>query len=145
MTQTPSADGRPGRVLGVDLGARRIGLALSDELRLTVRPLGVVNSRGARRDATAIRQAVGEDWPVQLVVGLPLLPSGDEGDSAVAARERGLDLGRRLQLPVAFVDEAYSTVTAQERIDAGARGELDALAAAVIVEDYLADQGRVSP
>ena len=127
----------------MDLGARRIGLAACDELRLTVRPLGVVRCVGPKRDARAIRDLAGELDPVLLVVGLPLGPDGEVGPEAEACRERGLDLARRLELPVEFVDESFSTVEARERlIEAGAnrgrRRVVDADAAVVILEGWLA-------
>lgn len=135
-----------GRVLAVDLGARRLGVAASDELRLSVRPLGVVDSVGPKRDARAIRELAEGLGAVLLVVGLPLGPEGEESPAAAAARERGRDLARRLELPVEFVDEAWSTVEARRRlIDAGSRPRrrrvVDADAAAVILESWLAERG----
>ena len=78
-----------GRVAGLDLGERRIGVAVSDDLRMTVRPLGVVQARGPKSDARALRSMLAELDVAQLVVGVPLLPSGDEGPSALRCREKG--------------------------------------------------------
>lgn len=134
-----------GRVLAVDLGERRIGVAVCDESRLAVRPLGVIESVGPKRDAQALRRLT-EDLSVELlVIGLPLDACGDEGPSAVRARERGTDLARRMELPVDFADESRSTIEARTRlIEAGTkrsrRRVVDADAAAVILETWLAEQ-----
>jgi putative Holliday junction resolvase len=136
-----------GRVAAIDLGKKRIGLACSDELRMTVRPLGMVEARGARVDAKAIAGMLAGLDVKLVVIGLPLLPSGDEGESATRARERGDDLARRLALPHVFHDESYTTTEAQailrERPRRGAP-QVDALAAALILESWLAQQEMTS-
>jgi putative Holliday junction resolvase len=134
-----------GRVLAVDLGERRIGVATCDEAGIAVRPLGVVSSIGPKRDASAIRSLAEGLEPRLLVVGLPLDLEGEEGPEASRARERGLDLARRLQLPVEFVDESLSTVEARRRlVEAGTsrrrRRVVDADAAAVILETWLSSR-----
>ena len=135
-----------GRVAALDLGTRRIGLAVSDETRLTVRTLPALAAVGAKRDAQALRDALAGLDVVLLVVGLPLLPSGDEGDSAKRARAAGEDLARRLQLPVRFVDESLTTVDALREL--GGRkvrpGEVDSRAAALILEAFLAEEEAAS-
>jgi putative Holliday junction resolvase len=136
------------RVLAVDLGERRIGVAISDERRELARPLGTVVARGPRRDAQAVRAlAAGCDVGL-LVVGLPLLPSGDEGTAAQAARERGLDLARRLELPAIFVDEDGTSRAAEGLLVARAgsrrrrQQRVDEVAAVLILESWLS--GRES-
>lgn len=140
-----------GRVAGLDLGERRIGVAVSDDLRMTVRPLGVVQARGPKSDARALRAMLVDLEVAQLVVGVPLLPSGDEGPSALRCREKGADLARRLALPLAFVDESDTTLEAQRILDerprrktAGADSDIDALAAALLLEAWLAGDGRLT-
>lgn len=135
---------RSRRVLAVDLGEARFGVATCDELRLTVRPLGVIESVGPKRDAAALRELAAELRPCLLVVGLPLGPEGEEGPAAIRARERGGDLARRLELPVEFVDEAGTTVEARRRMIEGGTSRLrrrvvDAEAAAIILEIWLAE------
>ena len=141
----------PGRVAGLDLGERRIGVAVSDDLRMTVRPLGVVQALGPKADARAIRAMLDGLEVGLLVVGVPLLPSGDEGPSAVKCRSKGEDLSRRLALPVAFVDESDTTLEAQRvlaerprRKASGADSQIDALAAALLLEAWLRDEGRLT-
>jgi len=141
---SPARTPPPGRAAAIDLGKRRIGVACCDELRMTVRPLGMVEARGARVDAKAIG-ALLEGLEVRLlVIGLPLLPSGDEGPAALEARERGEDLARRLGIPHVFHDESYTTTEAQEilreRPSRRSAPQIDALAAALILEGWLAQQ-----
>ena len=82
-----------------------------------------------------------------LVVGVPLLASGDEGEAARALRERGLDLGRRLELPVEFVDEAHTSRDAvRALVEAGAsrrdrRARIDETAAVLILEAWMREGG----
>ena len=109
---------------------------------MTVRPLGVVASRGPRVDAKAVRALLqGLDVKL-LVIGLPLLPSGDEGPAARSARERGDDLARRVGLPHEFHDESDTTLEAQRILDERPRRRgapaVDALAAVLILESWLA-------
>ena len=137
----------PGRVLAVDLGERRIGVAVCDESRLVVRPLGVIESVGPKRDAKALRHLTADLAIELLVVGLPLDADGEEGPAAISARERGTDLARRVELPVDFADESRSTVVARERlIESGTtrarRLVVDADAAAVILETWLSERDR---
>jgi putative Holliday junction resolvase len=132
----------------VDLGSKRIGLAVSDELRFTARPLGVVSSVGPRRDARAIREMLGALEVSYVLVGLPLLPSGDEGAAAVRARERAADLAARLKLPYEMVDERETTLDAQQALIASGasrkrrRRAVDAMAALVLLEGWLAERAR---
>jgi len=124
-------------VAALDLGTRRIGVAVSDELGVSVRPLGVVPRIGAKRDAAALREMLAGLDIGLLLVGLPLLESGDEGESAARCREQGEDLARRLQLPLEFTDESDTTLEAQRRAGSS-RTDIDAIAAAVILEEWLA-------
>ncbi len=133
-------------MLAVDLGERRIGVAVCDESRLTVRPLGVIESIGAKRDAQALRRMTSDMDVELLVVGLPLDAQGEEGPKALAAREQGTDLARRMELPVDFADESRSTLVARQRlIEAGTKRSrrlvVDADAAAIILETWLAERG----
>lgn len=141
----------PGRVVGIDLGTKRIGIAVTDDLRMTVRPLAVIEARGPKADARSVRALIAGLGATLLVVGLPLLPSGDEGDSAKRCRERGADLARRLALPLEFVDESDTSLEAERilkergrRKSGGPESQVDALAAALLLESWLADQGRLS-
>lgn len=120
-------------VLGFDWGRRRIGTAVGNSITRTATPLSTL--RADRNDikfdaiATLIRQ-----WqPQQLVVGLPLHPDGAAHDNTARARRFARQLEGRFRLPVALVDERYTSVVAE---DAGA-DDVDSAAAQLIVEQYL--------
>lgn len=133
-----------GRILAVDWGERRIGLALSDETQTIASPLGTITRRAGKRFRMPEFLAhVATHRPVGLVVGLPLTPEGDEGPSAVAARELAVQLGARTYLPVELVDERMTTARAHAAIrelEGSARGrreEVDALAATILLQHFL--------
>ena len=99
-----------GRLLGVDWGERRIGLALSDESQTLAQPLATLTRRPGKRFPMARLLAhVTTQHVVGVVVGLPLDEAGAEGDAARAARALADDIGRRAALPVALWDERMTT------------------------------------
>lgn len=133
-----------GRILAVDWGERRIGLALSDETQTIASPLGTITRRAGKRFRMPEFLAhVTTHRPVGLVVGLPLTPEGDDGPSAVAARELAAQLGARTYLPVELVDERMTTARAHAAIrelegsTRGRREEVDALAATILLQHFL--------
>ena len=130
-----------GPVLGLDPGSRRIGVAVSDALGISARPLGVVEAGG---EAVAeIASLADEHRATTIVVGLAVGLSGNEGESATRARSLADEVGARTGLPVVFADERFSTARAEallrERVrDRKERRELvDAAAAAVILQGWL--------
>ncbi len=133
-----------GRVLGVDWGEVRIGLALSDETQLLATPLETLGRRpGKRFPMPRFLELVAAHQPVGLVVGLPLTPAGDEGESAAAARKVAGLVAGRTGLPVELWDERMSTARALGAIrevggsTRGRRAEVDALAASVLLQHWL--------
>jgi len=133
-----------GRLLAVDWGDVRIGLALSDETQVLASPLEtLVRRRGKRFPMPRFLELIARHAPVGLVVGLPLTPEGEEGASAVAARELAGALGRRTALPVALWDERMSTARALAAVreqggsTRGRREDVDALAASVVLQHFL--------
>ncbi len=135
---------RPGRIIAVDWGERRIGLAVSDETQMIAGPLDTLVRRvGKRFPMPAFLAHVAELAPRGILVGLPLAPSGEDGPSAVAARAMAADIGARTYLPVLLWDERMSTARALASIreqGGSTRGQeerVDALAAAVILQHYL--------
>ena len=133
-----------GRLLAVDWGAIRFGLALSDETQLIASPLGTLTRRAGKRfPMPAFLQLVTAHRPVGLVVGLPLTPEGEVGPAAQAARELASTLGGRTYLPVELVDERMTTARAQAAIREqggsarGRREDVDALAATVLLQHFL--------
>jgi putative Holliday junction resolvase len=146
----------PGRLLGIDLGERRIGLAVAERDGLQARPLATVNrarSRTAADDAETLARFVAEQRVVELVVGLPLEANGNEGPMATAAAAWARALGERLGLPVTMRDERLSSHLAESRLGPMPRGRsggppspsqrdryrerVDREAAAIILQDEL--------
>ncbi len=134
----------PGRLLALDVGTRTVGLALCDPERRLVRPLSTLARVGVRRDAAAIAGIARAEGVVGLVAGLPLDERGGETRSTHLARQLGLAAAEAAGLPLAWMDERFSTVEAARRLceqglsSREARTRIDAAAAAVILEDFLA-------
>jgi len=132
-----------GRVLGIDLGSRRIGVAVSDGLGLTAQPRATLARHGGVRDLDAIAAAVKESGADRIVLGLPIDPEGQEGPAAMRARAFAEKLRAALQLPVELIDESFSTVEAEEVLLAADMSRakrkkvIDKLAAAVILQRWL--------
>lgn len=130
------------RVLGVDFGLRRIGLALSDEGGAIATPLRSFTIASVREAPSAVAQAARETGAQAVVVGAPLGLEGEEGRPEVRrVRRFATALRRESGLPVHLVDESLSTREAEEKM--GARGKrkrdeaLHAAAAAVILQRWL--------
>lgn len=135
---------RAGRILAIDWGELRIGLAISDETQLIASPLDTLIRRpGKRFPMPAFLAHVTQLAPVGAVIGLPLDLAGHEGASAQAARALGAEVGGRTYLPIEFWDERMSTAKALDIIreqDGSTRGrkpEVDALAAAILLQHFL--------
>jgi putative Holliday junction resolvase len=137
------------RVVGIDLGSRRIGVALSDGLGLTAQPLATISRHGGVRDLQAIAEVVARNDAGLVVLGLPLDPEGNEGAAARSARAFAERLRAALPVPVEMIDESFSTVEAEEVLLAAdlsrARRKqvVDRLAAAVILQRWL-DQKKAA-
>jgi putative Holliday junction resolvase len=133
-----------GRLIGIDHGERRIGLAVGDEETGMAFPRPAV--RAGRRALAAIRELATDERTNRIVVGLPLNMDGSEGAQAAAARAFGARLGA-LGLDVTFIDERLTSWDAAERITQSGAGQsapdaIDSAAAALILEQYLADRRR---
>jgi putative Holliday junction resolvase len=128
------------RYLGVDYGTKRIGLAISDGLGLTARPLEVVSRPDLE---TALRRIVDEYPVVEVVVGLPTGLRGHEGESATAARKLGEEIGELLAIPVRYVDERFTSRIAESALlESGMKRQhrketVDKVAAAIILQTFL--------
>ena len=139
-----------GRMLGVDLGSKRIGLATSDPTGTIASPRSVLDRAGdPGQDHRAIVAAAREGEAEMIVVGLPLSLSGADGPAATAVRAEveALQAVAGPELPVVLHDERLSTVTAERGLlEAGLRRDArrnvrDAVAAAVILQSYLDGPG----
>jgi putative Holliday junction resolvase len=132
-----------GAILAIDYGSRNIGLACSDELGVTVRPLESIPNRSRREAINRLKSTVQEYGIRHLVVGMPWNMDGSGGE-ATDRMERVMDrLRSELDIPLSPVDERLSTIEAQEIWHGmSARQKrryrtVDSLAAALILERYL--------
>jgi len=134
----------PRRVLALDLGRKRIGLALSDELGITAQGLPTLQRTTIREDLRHLSQLIQQNSVTVVVLGLPLHLSGSEGRQAAWVREFGERLFAQTGVPIRFWDERLTTVEAnrvlkqsgvslQKRIRA-----VDKLSAVILLESYLA-------
>ena len=133
---------RTGRIIGVDWGARRVGLAVSDESRAFVFTRPVVNI-GRGDDAAELVIAVARDERVAgIVVGLPLYPDGAESDTTKKVREFVATLSEKTDLPIVMVEENLTSVSAQESMGRvrvrDIKERLDSESARVILENAIA-------
>lgn len=135
---------REGRIIAIDWGEVRLGLALSDEGQVLASPLDTLVRRpGKRFPMPLFLEHIAKHQPAGIVVGLPLTPEGDEGESAVAAREVGTLAGERTGLPVEYQDERMTTarvlslIREQGGSTRGRKEAVDALAAAVLLQAFL--------
>ncbi|MXW40428.1 MAG: Holliday junction resolvase RuvX [Synechococcus sp. SB0668_bin_15] len=131
----------PRSVLALDVGRRRVGLAGCDPLGISVRPLPPLQRRDLATDVARLRPLCQTRAVAALVVGLPLLPNGEEGSQCRQCRRYGLALARALALPLAWVDERYTSWAAGETtgLRADGSGRLDSAAAALILSQWLAE------
>ena len=125
------------RVLALDYGAARCGCAVSDPSGTLVRPLSAVEPPEPERIAALARELEAE----RVVVGLPITLSGEEGDQARVSREFAAELGELLDVTVETYDERLTTAMAARTAREGARADEDSLAAAHLLESYLASKG----
>ena len=135
------------RVLAIDPGARRVGLAVSDPLGITAQGLTTFDRRRDGDLVTRLREIVDEYGVVRVVVGHPLSLAGRETDSTRAAMELAAELRDALGLPVDMWDERLSSAEAQRTL-AGSRadkGAIDRLAAVLILQGYLDAHRRDRP
>ena len=132
-----------GRVLAVDPGSRRVGLALSDEARLLASPLRPLDAEPMATLSERLAAVVREVGAVELVVGLPRNLDGSSGEAAASARSLAEQLKRSTRLPVSLQDERLSSVAAERHlVGQGVRREkrkalVDQLAATLILESFL--------
>ena len=144
---TADATTRPGRAVGVDLGSRRIGIAVSDSAGTLATPRGTLQRSGDReRDRRALVDLVTEEEAVVVVVGHPLSLDGTRGPAARAAEEEADALAGLLDgtgVRVELFDERLTTVTAHQALTAGGtkgrdqRAVVDQTAAAVLLTAWL--------
>jgi putative holliday junction resolvase len=139
------------RIIGLDYGAKRIGVALTDPTRTIASPLLTLQRRiGKRPPWPEIRRIVEENEVTEAVVGLPLSLAGEESEWTEEVRAFGAEIERRFAIPVHFVDERLSSVAAEEVVRGlGLRKRkreekhrIDSTAAALILRAHLDESNR---
>ena len=138
-----------GRVLAIDMGSRRVGLAVSDELRLTVRTLPALPRTPWKRLLGSLAELCVQFDVRTIVLGLPLRLDGTEGDAAQEVRRLARNLELSLKFPLFFQDERLTSKDAEaslrERGLQGAEisGRIDSEAASIILSDFLEVQKSI--
>lgn len=132
-----------GKILGLDLGTKTIGVAISDGMRYSATPLETIRRTKFTQDAERIIELVAENGVVGLILGLPLNMDGSEGPRVQSTRAFARNLAPRLNLPIAFWDERLSTsAVTRMMIEADLRRDrraevVDKLAASYILQGAL--------
>jgi putative holliday junction resolvase len=141
--QTDSPAGRPPRILGLDVGSKRIGLAISDPLGITAQGLETLHRQNKRFDFAQLEQVIREYRVAEIVVGLPLRMTGAEGIQAEKMQAFAEELRRRFRLPVHLWDERLSSAQANRLLretdmSIKRRGEVvDQMAAVLILQSWM--------
>jgi len=132
-----------GKLLGLDLGTKTIGVAVSDGMRYSATPLETIRRQKFTLDAERLDQLIAENNAVGIVLGLPLNMDGSEGPRVQSTRAFARNLARRISLPIAFWDERLSTsAVTRMLIEADTRRDkraevVDKLAASYILQGAL--------
>ena len=132
-----------GKLLGLDLGTKTIGVAVSDGLRLTATPLETIARTKFTADAARLIELIAENSAVALVLGLPLNMDGSEGPRAQSTRAFARNLAQKTPLPILFWDERLSSAAVERMLIAAdtrrdRRSEvIDKLAAGYILQGFL--------
>jgi putative holliday junction resolvase len=134
------------RIIGIDYGERRVGIAISDPTATIAQPLAVLRRRaGKRPPVQAIADIVAEHAAEHIVVGLPLTLAGDDSDWTREVRAFGAKLGERAATGVSFADERMTSAAAEravralglKRSEREQKERIDAAAAVIILQSYL--------
>ncbi|MCA1816024.1 MAG: Holliday junction resolvase RuvX [Acidobacteria bacterium] len=137
-----------GRLLALDLGARRVGVAVSDEMRVSVRALPVLPRGSWKNLVASVARLVSDFDAAAVVLGLPLRLDGTEGDAARETRRLARNLELSLEVPVHLQDERLTSRAAEEtlRDEGAARAEINARvdgeSAALTLRDFIASRER---
>ena len=132
-----------GRVLALDLGKKRIGMALSDELGITAQGLPTLERRNKRADFAALSAVVRDNNVQQIVLGLPLRMSGEEGTQADWVRAFADELKGHVSVPIDLRDERWTSKQAERVLmGSGIRNEdrkpaIDRMSAVILLQDYM--------
>ena len=132
------------RILGIDYGDRRIGIAISDMLNITSQPIGFITINGDKDALLKIEPYINEYNITKIVLGLPKNMNGSEGERALKTRRFSEKLIKKFDLPVVFFDERMTTITAEKTLNdmnirgsEKKKGKKDMLSAAIILQGYM--------
>ncbi len=132
-----------GKVMALDLGEKRIGVAISDVTRTIAKAYGVLSRKSRKEDYQRYANIIADQKATLLVMGLPVPLSGVEGQRAAWVRDYTTELAQHIDIPIEYWDESFSTKQAEASLRArGKRGKkvkerVDAVAAAFILQGYL--------
>ena len=130
-----------GRILALDLGKKRVGVAISDPLRLTARGLSTLIGKSTEEVLLAIEKTVKKYDVIEIVLGYPLLMSGDEGNMAKFVHQFAEELENRLSIPVILWDERLSSKQAERSLRGNKtrrkKEDIDRISACFILQSYL--------
>jgi len=137
------------RILGLDIGDKTIGIALSDEAQTLAFPgTTILRHEGKKRDMATLRQFIADNAVGAIVVGLPLMLDDSEGIQAQKVRDFVATLRNSVRIPIFFQDERLTTFEAEQmQIAAGVRPEdrkktIDSIAASLILQTYLNEKNQ---
>jgi len=139
------------RALGIDLGQRRVGVAVSDPTGLIAQPLPTLSRRAGKRMPLAALQEIASNYEVEdIVIGLPLAPSGNDTEWTSTVREVARRLENRSGVPVHLVDERFTSQAAERAVRSlglprkkrEEKGRVDAASAVLILQSWLDGQPR---
>jgi len=139
-----------GRILALDVGSRRIGLAVSDALGITAQPLDTLHRTNRRADFAELKKVIHHHSVTEIVVGNPLNMSGDPGSQAEKVTAFAEELRQRFALPVRLWDERLTSAEAHRILDDSGhskdriarKGKVDRIAAVLILQAFMESRSR---
>lgn len=134
---------RKPRIMGIDFGDSRIGIALSDPLGIMATPYTIITRTEEEKDIAAIIDIIQQNGVGNVVIGLPISMNGTLGMQAEKVKAFATELGKKIDIPVEFRDERLSTVVARNLVRESRKTDrktrYDAVAAALILQSYIDD------
>jgi putative Holliday junction resolvase len=131
------------RILALDVGTKTIGVAVSDELRISSNGVKTIQRKSIKSDMNELKEIIEEYTPAEIVVGLPYREDGSLSKRGQDIEDFSKKIENRFKLPIIYVDESYSTVFAEKALieaDLSRKKRkkiIDKMAAVVILQDYL--------
>jgi putative holliday junction resolvase len=140
------SDSKPRRILAIDYGRKRMGLALSDELQMTAKPLLILVRTNRRNDLRRLREICRKQGVARILVGHPLHITGEAGEMAQEAAQFAARLQKEFGIEVQLADERLTTweaeqIVAGRKSAASKQSRVDDVAAAILLREYL-DRNR---